>query len=140
MKLTSKEAKAMGIKAPKRKPFVQDGKRKGRCRDNKTGADAKAKMFDAACDARGLPRPIHEYEFHRGRKWRFDFCWPDWDIALEVQGGLFVQGRHNQGAAMLQEHEKLNAAALDGWFVLYTTPKDVESGKVFELLGEALKP
>lgn len=41
---------------------------------------------------------------------------------MEVQGGIFTQGRHTRGAALLKEHEKLNHAAILGWRVLFTTP------------------
>lgn len=80
--------------------------------------------FDKLCQVEGLPIPVPEFGFAKaiGRRWRFDWAWPEHKIALEVQGGLFVQGRHSRGAALLQEHEKLNAAAALGWRVLFTTP------------------
>jgi hypothetical protein len=39
----------------------------------------------------GLPDPEPEYAFAKalGRNWRFDWCWPDFKIALEVEGGMF---------------------------------------------------
>ncbi len=96
-------------------------------------------LFEAMCKAHGLPIPDAEYLFAEdiGRKWRFDWLFEGW-LALEIQGGLFIQGRHNQGAAMLKEHEKLNEAAMRGYVVLFTTPADVKSGAVFALLKRAL--
>ncbi len=85
----------------------------------------------------GLPEPGLEYKFHPERRWRFDFAWPDWRVsngkesdpygglALEVQGGIWSMGRHNRGAAMLKEWEKLNEAAAMGWRVLYFQPSDL---------------
>ena len=72
--------------------------------------------FDRLCELSGLPRPIPEYRFSPPRRWRFDWAWPNHDfgyggVALEKQGGLFIQGRHSRGAALLKEHEKLNEAA-----------------------------
>jgi len=84
--------------------------------------DKPADVFSAYCAACGLPRPEPEFRFASPRRWRFDYCWPTLKIALEVQGGLFVNGRHSRGAALLKEHEKLNAAAVAGWRVLYCTP------------------
>jgi len=97
--------------------------------------------FDALCEAHGLPAPVSEYEFAKdiGRKWRFDHCWPDYDVALEVQGGLFVGGRHARGAALLDEHEKLNAAAAHGWRVVFCAPRDISSGRVFAWLRAAFE-
>ena len=79
-------------------------------------------LFPAVCTAAGLPRPVPELRFAAPRRWRFDWAWPDLLIALEVQGGLFVNGRHSRGPALLKEHEKLNAAAVAGWRILYCTP------------------
>ena len=79
-------------------------------------------LFPAVCRAAGLPEPVPELCFAAPRRWRFDWAWPELKLALEVQGGLFVNGRHSRGAALLKEHEKLNAAAVAGWRILYCTP------------------
>lgn len=85
-----------------------------------------------------IPAPEREYYFHPVRKWRFDHAWPAHKLALEVQGGLFTDGRHNRGAALLKEHEKLNAAAIAGWRVLFTTPRDVQNGVATALVALAI--
>ena len=86
----------------------------------------------------GLPEPRLEYEFAPPRKWRFDFAWLAQRVALEVQGGIFIRGRHNQGAALKQEWEKLNAAARRGWRVLFCEPRDVCMQETADLLRDAL--
>jgi len=73
----------------------------------------------------GIPDPCFEYRFHETRKWRFDLAWPDYKLALEVQGGIFTRGRHVRGAAVLKEWEKLNTAAAMGWRVMYCQPQDL---------------
>ena len=73
----------------------------------------------------GLPAPVFEHRFHHTRKWRLDIAWPDHKLAVEVQGGIFIQGRHSRGAAMLKEWEKLNALVVMRWRVMYCQPKDV---------------
>jgi hypothetical protein len=93
--------------------------------------------FDDLCRLAGLPVPVSEYRFAPPRRWRFDFAWPDQRVALEIQGGLFVQGRHTRGAALLKEHEKLNAAAALGWRVLYTSPSHIL--QIIPMLRDALK-
>jgi very-short-patch-repair endonuclease len=52
------------------------------------------------------------------RKWRFDFFAPTHQLAIEVEGGTFVHGRHSRGAGMRDDMEKYNAAALEGIRVL----------------------
>ncbi len=97
--------------------------------------------FPALCRAFGLPEPEAEHLFAKcmGRKWRFDWAWKSGKVAVEVQGGLFVQGRHSRGAALLKEHEKLNAAAILGWRVLFTTPRDIASGAILDDVRAALE-
>lgn len=72
--------------------------------------------------AAGLPVATAEYRFHETRKWRFDWSWPEFMVALEVQGGIWTRGRHTRGAALVKEWEKLNAAAAAGWVVFYCAP------------------
>lgn len=86
-----------------------------------------------------IPAPEREHRFHPTRMWRFDHAWPSHKLALEVQGGLFVHGRHSRGAALLGEHEKLNTAAILGWRVLFTTPRDVRNGQATLLVALALR-
>lgn len=85
-----------------------------------------------------IPNPEREHRFHSVRRWRFDFAWPRWRIALEVQGGIFTGGRHTRGAALLREHEKLNAAAIAGWRVLFATPRQVQNGEATKLIALAI--
>ena len=90
------------------------------------------------CKADGQPEPVEELRFAPARRWRFDYAWPDYRLALEVQGGLFVRGRHTQGSALVAEQEKLNAAAAHGWRVIYCQPKDRASGAVLTVIRAAL--
>ena len=94
--------------------------------------------FDRLCAVTGLPTPVPEFRFSPPRKWKFDFAFVAQKVALEVQGGLFIQGRHSRGAALLKEHEKLNEAAAQGWRVLFVVPAQLESTTTFDLLRRAL--
>jgi hypothetical protein len=58
---------------------------------------------------------------------------------MEIQGGLFVAGRHVRGAALLEEYTKLNEAQILGYVVLLVTPAQVESGEAFSLVKRALE-
>jgi len=76
----------------------------------------------------GLPAPAREYRFHPRRRWRFDFAWPDYRVAAEVDGGIYSRGRHVRGRGFEGDAEKRNAAVMAGWRVLHFTPRQVRSG------------
>lgn len=70
----------------------------------------------------GLPLPTAEYRFHPQRRWRFDWCFEAARVAVEVEGGVWVAGRHNRGSGFEADLEKYNQAAALGWRVFRATP------------------
>ena len=74
-----------------------------------------------------IPTPVTEHQFALsiGRKWRFDFAWPDHKLALEVEGGIWTRGAHGRGTGIKRDIEKYNTAALLGWMVLRVTPENL---------------
>ena len=86
-----------------------------------------------------LPVAVPEWIFAQPRKWRFDYAWPEYKIALEVEGGIWTRGRHTRGAGFLKDIEKYNAAAALGWLVLRTTPKGLLTSDTVELLRCTMK-
>ena len=72
----------------------------------------------------GLLIPEREYKFHRHRRWKFDFAYPCFKLAFEVEGGLWISGRHNRGKGFIADIEKYNTAAMMGWrvFRLHSAP------------------
>jgi hypothetical protein len=93
--------------------------------------------FAPICRALKLPVPEIEYRFDPRRRWRFDYAWPERRIALEVEGGAWLRGRHNRARGFIKDLEKYNEALLLGWRVLRVTPQEVQSGSVFDLLKRA---
>lgn len=87
-----------------------------------------------------LPPGIREYHFAAslGRKWRFDFAWPEGKVALEVEGGTWVRGAHNRGKHMASDMEKYNMAALLGWIVLRVNNHMVEDNRAADVVRAAL--
>jgi hypothetical protein len=73
------------------------------------------------------------------RRWRFDWCWRERRLALEVEGGVWRGGRHTNPIGFIKDIEKYNAAALAGWTVLRCTPQMIDSGEIIPLLEAALK-
>lgn len=96
--------------------------------------------FDKQCDLAGLPRPIAEYRFHPERKWRFD-----WAIlgppllAIEVEGGAWMAGRHTRGSGFEKDLEKYAEALCLGWRVLRVTPKQIANGEALNFVDRILR-
>ena len=85
-----------------------------------------------------LPNPMAEYRFHSTRKWRFDYAWPEVMLAVEVEGGTFVQGRHNRGASFEADCEKYAEAICAGWRVLRVTGNHIASGQALDWIERCL--
>ena len=81
---------------------------------------------------------VKEYKFHPVRKWRFDYALPAYKIALEVEGGVWTQGRHTRPKGFLGDVEKYNTAALLGWRVFRCTPSTLLTNKTLKLLKCAI--
>lgn len=77
---------------------------------------------------------VREYKFHPLRRWRFDFCWPDHKFSVEVEGGVFTNGRHTRGAGYSADLEKYNEAVMLGWKVLRFTGSMVKSGVALNMV------
>ena len=75
-------------------------------------------------------------------KIQFGICGPNClenaKVALEVQGGCFMQGRHSRGAAMRSEHLKLNTAAERGWRILYCFPENLLKTETANMIKRCL--
>lgn len=87
----------------------------------------------------GLPAPVPEYRFHPTRRWRFDLAWPEVKLAVEVEGGTWVYGRHNRPQGMDKDAEKYNEAVLAGWRLLRVTSGMVDSGDAARFVERALR-
>jgi len=73
----------------------------------------------------GIPLPEREYRFDPSRRWRFDFAYPDKKIAIECEGGIWANGRHNRGSGYVKDCEKYNTAAVLGWRIIRITTENV---------------
>ena len=77
---------------------------------------------------------VKEYRFHPTRKWRFDFLWKP-DVAIEIEGGIFTQGRHSRGAGMQKDMDKYNQAMMMMYKVLRFSTTDVLRGRAKAFLA-----
>ena len=67
------------------------------------------------------PNLKHQHKFHATRKWAFDFAHLDTKTAIEIDGGTWIQGRHNRGQGFEDDCHKNNAAMELGWKVFHLT-------------------
>lgn len=83
---------------------------------------------------------IREYKFDQTRKWKADyFISSDTDFMkmprvvadtlIEIEGGLWMQGRHSRGKGYQGDLDKYNAATAKGFKVYRFSTQDVMTGK-----------
>lgn len=96
-------------------------------------------VFFSLLNEAGAPLPKTEYMFHPTRRWRFDYCWPKERLAVEVEGGAFVRGRHTRGKGFVQDMEKYNEATLLGYRILRYTPKGLLTRHAVDEIAMLLK-
>lgn len=112
--------------------------------NRKVSKHDRTKLEDAfigAAKLGGLAIDKREYRFHETRKWPFDFAWPASKLAVEIEGGIWVNGGHNRGKKYTADCEKYNAAVLRGWRVLRYTTDDLKKRplQVIDEVKEALR-
>ena len=80
------------------------------------------------CQVAKLGKPASEWRFHSLRRWRFDLAFTVQKLAIEIDGGSFVNGRHSRGVGVERDCEKYAEAMILGWTVLRVTPRQVKNG------------
>lgn len=79
--------------------------------------------------------PVSEFRFHPTRRWKFDVAWPGPKVAVELEGGIFIQGRHTRGNQYRADCEKYRAAVALGWRLLRFTANDLRE-KPLQMIEE----
>lgn len=130
MRMTIAEARARGISVPRRKPTVKLP------RQRSPHEEALARKLDEA----GLVGYVREYRFAPPRRFRFDFCWQDQKVAVEVDGEApgGAVGHHGSREMVDRECEKYYLAALLGWRVIRVTSRLIEGGQAVAWLRALL--
>lgn len=82
--------------------------------------------------------PVTEFRFHPLRRWRADFAWPDEKVLLEVEGGIWMRGRHTRGAGWQKDADKYNEASIMGYTLLRVTPVQLNTQSTIDLVRRAL--
>lgn len=105
-------------------------------RVKRSKSESLHEKFAFACKVRRMPDPVTELQFAKeiGRRWKFDFAWPQFMLAVELEGLVIlpmyskptrdaqrrfvVMGRHASPDGIKEDMEKYNAAVFLGWHVL----------------------
>jgi len=82
----------------------------------------------------GGPALEREFRFHQTRKWRADFAHIDSRTPIEIEGGIYIQGRHNRPQGFAADAEKYLEAALDGWRVLLLTELQITAPMIERII------
>ena len=77
-----------------------------------------------------------KHAYRRGRAWRFDAAWPDRMLAVELEGGVHVRGRHVTGTGYEADLVKYNGATILGWRVLRVSARHLADGQATEWLEQ----
>jgi len=96
-------------------------------------------MFEKIIENEFKTKCIPEFRFHPIRKWRADYALPEFKILVEVEGAVWVQGRHTRGSGFVKDIEKYNTATSMGYSILRVQPKDLMSSGLLDLIKETIK-
>ena len=96
------------------------------------------RIFEQLCNEHGL-HPVAEYRFHPVRRWRVDYYFEAKNrVALEVEGGVYIQGRHTRASGFVKDMAKYNNLAMQGIYLLRVQPKDLYSVETIEMIKATL--
>ena len=96
-------------------------------------------LFAFQVKAAGLPEPEREAAVIPGRKFRFDFCFREARLLIEINGGTYNGGAHGRGCGINRDYEKNNLAQIGGWRVLSFDTKMVKSGEALNVTEQILR-
>jgi very-short-patch-repair endonuclease len=103
-------------------------------------ADRLVPILDLLVKTNRIPQYTREYRFHPSRKWRVDFAFVDEKVIIEVEGGIWSNGRHVRGKGYINDCEKYNAATLQGWSVFRVPTDWISNGEAENLMLSIFPP
>ena len=76
------------------------------------------------------PTLEREFKFHPTRKWRADFAHLPSKTLIEIEGGIWIHGRHTTPRGFTADAEKYLEASLAGWRVLRLVDQQIKGPTV----------
>lgn len=80
-----------------------------------------------------------EFRFHSTRRWRADFHIVGRQLLIEVEGGVWSEGRHTRGKGYMGDMEKYNEATALGYQLLRFSTEQVKSGFAVKKIEQVLE-
>ncbi len=105
-------------------------KKKPKPRDKSQGEETLALQLTAL----KIPFEREVTGLYPPRKWRVDFLLREQKIVIEVEGGIWSNGRHQRGTGFEEDCNKYNSLAIMGYKVLRFSSGQVKKGEVVEFL------
>ena len=121
------------------KEFIKRATKVARTQKTQKITPPATDIFTQLCAKELGTECVKEYRFYKPRQWRFDYALPKYKIALEVEGGVWTQGRHVRPQGFLGDMSKYNTATLLGWRVFRCTPNTLLTQKTLLLLKNAIQ-
>jgi len=106
--------------------------------ENYTKSHLEALALQQIRDA-GFPEPEREVEGIEGKRYRFDFCWKEEGIAVEIHGATHTGKGHTSGKGFAEDRRKMNLANLNGWVVFEFTAEMLNQDELVPTLKEAFE-
>lgn len=64
---------------------------------------------------------IRQFNPIKDKRFKCDFYLPKYNIIIEIEGGIFIYGRHNRGKGYSEDCKKYNLIMLEGYKVIRFT-------------------
>ena len=81
------------------------------------------------------PALEREFRFHPTRKWRADFAHLPSRPLIEIEGGIWIRGRHTTPRGFTADAEKYLEAALAGWRVLRLVDQQIKAPMIQRIIS-----
>ena len=85
------------------------------------------------------PALEREFRFHPTRKWRADFAHLPSRTLIEIEGGIWIRGRHTTPSGFTADAEKYLEAALAGWRVLRLVDQQIKAPMIERIVSLCTK-
>lgn len=119
------------------------------CKKTKRQPSGLESKFSDQLAQANLPQPTRELQFHPDRRWRFDFAFEAYQVAVELEGGTYLHGKVVQGKKQKSRHLtptgfnadclKYAEAGILGWLVIRVDAKMVINGEALALTKRAIE-
>ena len=64
---------------------------------------------------------VRQFQPFKDRRFKCDFFLPDYNVVIEIEGGQWINGRHQRGTGYKNDIEKYNMITLAGYKILRLT-------------------